>query len=83
MDKGHGHVSAEKLQLVLDFDGQRGLLRKTPGARRRNRLLYWKDPSPAAQTDAAEDDDASVRPLDMLPSLCMCSSCSLGEDEDR
>ena len=59
VDKGHGHVSIEKLQLVLDFDGQRGLLRKTPGVRRRNRLLYWRDPL-APQPEAAEDDDPAV-----------------------
>lgn len=54
LDKGHGHLSIEKMQLVLDFDGGRGLLRKSAlGAGRRRRLLYWKDP-PAEPQEAAE-----------------------------
>ena len=56
VDKGHGHVSIEKMQLVLDLDGGRGLLRNSVGTGRRRRLLYWKDPPAESQRLAQQEE---------------------------
>ena len=72
VDRGHGHVSIEKMQMVLDLDGGRGLLRsQSAGAGRCRRLLYWKDRPAESQKPAQEEEkDEQVILLTASPSPC-------------